>query len=978
MFGITNARRIARQGSVWVVLALLFGAGGTQAKADEPPTKPLLRVETKTHTGVIKDLAVDAKETFFVTCSQDGTARIWDLATGDLQRTIHVPFGNGDGQLYTVAVSPDGKQIACSGVTGYMWDKSVSIYLFDRNTGELTRRLTGLPEAVQVLRYAPDGKTIAAGMAGKMGLRVLRVADGGTVLEDKEYAGDCVGMDYRPDGWLAVSAIDGFVRMYSPEYKLAIRQKTPGGTHPHAVAFSPEGDKLAVGFGDTKNINVLAAKDLSLLYSPSTEDVKLAGSAFDEVAWSFDGKSLFAAGRIGLVQNNIVTFAIRRYDNAGKGKFVDVSAAGQTVTALRPLKIGPVLYAAGDPLWGVLENDKTRLFEAPTVDMHSTLFLVSDDAGTIQFSTLPGDRATVRFHAAQRKMEAGIADNAKDALALGQKAGLHDAIVGTPELKITDWENGMHPKVNGKPIALNTNESARSLAILPDHKRFLLGGDYGLRLVNADGKEEWALPTPGLVWQINVSKDGETGVALLNDGTIRWFRTKDASLILSLFPHIDQKQWVAWTPTGYYDAAAGSEDLIGWHINRGKAQAADFFPASRFRDTYYRPDVVERMLKTGDEDEALKQADAARGRKTEVVDVNKTLPPVVAIVSPQNNAEQTEAGVKVKFTVRSPADAPITAVRALIDGRPMGNARRIQEVADKTSEFTQTLDVTLPDHDCELSIIAENKHGAGQPATVRLKWKGKAPVDITKPKLYILACGVSKYKNPDYALNYAAKDATDFADALKQQGGKLYRDVEVKLLTDDGAGKDSILDGLEWIQKQTTSRDIAMIFLSGHGVNDSNGDYYYAPYNFDMDHKRSTGVLFYEVEKTVKDIAGKVLFFVDTCHSGGAGGKTRGIESDIVKIVNELADAPNGAVVFAASTGKEYALEDAKWGHGAFTKALLEGLSGKADLKGDGRVTVTSLDYFLSERVKELTSGGQHPTTTKPPSVPDFPIAIIK
>lgn len=979
MLGITNTRRVVNKGLLLAGLALLFGAIGTRGYADEPPTKPMLRVETKTHTGVIKDLAVDAKETFFATCSLDGTLRIWDLASGELQRTVHVPFGSGDGQLYSVAISPDGKQIACSGVTGYAWDKAISIYLFDRTTGELTRRLTGLPEAVQVLRYAPDGKTIAAGLAGKQGLRVLRVSDGGTVLEDKEYAGDCVGMDFRSDGVLAVAAIDGFIRVYTPDYKLAIRQKASGGTHPHAVAFSPEGDKLAVGFGDTKNINVLAVKDLSLLYAPATEDVKLPGSAFDEVAWSVDGKSLFAAGRTAVVQNNTAVRIIRRYDQGGKGKFVDIAASSQTITALRPLKIGPMLYAAGDPLWGVLEGDKARLFESPTVDMQRTTFLISDDAETVQFSTLPNDKATVRFHASQRKLETGIADNPKDALAAGEKAGLHDAIVGVPGLKITDWENGMHPKVNGKPIELSMNEAARSLAILPDHKRFLLGGDFALRLLDANGKEEWALATPGVAWQINVSKDGETAVLLINDGTIRWIHIKEPTLLLSVFPHIDQKQWIAWTSSGYYDAAVGSEDLIGWHINRGKAQSADFFPASRFRDTYYRPDVVERMLKTGDEDAALKQADAARGRKTNVADVNKTLPPVVAIVSPQNNTEQTDASVKVQFTVRSPADAPITGVRALIDGRPMSNARRIQEVADKPSaESTQTLDVTLPDHDCELSIIAENKHGPGQPATVRLRWKGKAPVDITKPKLYILACGVSKYKNPDYTLNYAAKDATDFADALKQQAGKLYRDVEVKLLTDSGAGKDSILDGLEWIQKQTTSRDIAMIFLSGHGVNDSNGDYYYAPYNFDMEHKRSTGVLFYEVEKTVKDIAGKVLFFVDTCHSGGAGGKTRGLESDIVKIVNELADAPNGAVVFAASTGKEYALEDAKWGHGAFTKALLEGLSGKADLKGDGRVTVTSLDYFLSERVKELTGGGQHPTTTKPPSVPDFPIAIIK
>ncbi|MCW3052422.1 MAG: repeat, subgroup, partial [Chthonomonadales bacterium] len=436
---------------------------------------------------------------------------------------------------------------------------------------------------------------------------------------------------------------------------------------------------------------------------------------------------------------------------------------------------------------------------------------------------------------------------------------------------------------------------------------------------------------------------------------------------------------VAWSHTGYYDSAAGSEDLIGWHLNHGNAQAGDFYPASRFRSTFYRPDVVERVLSAGGEDEALKLADADRGRKTQVVNVDQTLPPIVAIKSPDNNTEVSEANLKLQIAVRTPGDAPVTALRALIDGRPTGNARRIQEVAGKESADTmQTLDVTLPARDCEISVIAENKNGISAPATIKMHWKGKAEDDLSKPKLYILSVGVSKYKNPAYTLDFAAKDATDFNEALKKQGGKLYRSVETRLLTDDQASKEGLLDGLEWIQKQTTSRDVAMIFLSGHGVRDASGDYYYVPYAFDNDRKRSTGVLFYEIEKTIKDIAGKVVFFVDTCHSGGAAGKTRGIDNDIVSLVNELSSAENGAIVFAASTGKESALEDPKWGHGAFTKALLEGLEGKADLRGNGRITITSLDFFLSERVKELTDGNQHPTTTKPPSVPDFPIAIVK
>jgi uncharacterized caspase-like protein len=86
--------------------------------------------------------------------------------------------------------------------------------------------------------------------------------------------------------------------------------------------------------------------------------------------------------------------------------------------------------------------------------------------------------------------------------------------------------------------------------------------------------------------------------------------------------------------------------------------------------------------------------------------------------------------------------------------------------------------------------------------------------------------------------------------------------------------------------------------------------------------------------------------------------------------------AENGAVVFAASTGNQYSLEDRSWQNGAFTKALVEGVSGRADYSGKGRITVNMLDLYLSERVKELTGGRQTPTTAKPQTVQDFPVAL--
>jgi uncharacterized caspase-like protein len=74
---------------------------------------------------------------------------------------------------------------------------------------------------------------------------------------------------------------------------------------------------------------------------------------------------------------------------------------------------------------------------------------------------------------------------------------------------------------------------------------------------------------------------------------------------------------------------------------------------------------------------------------------------------------------------------------------------------------------------------------------------------------------------------------------------------------------------------------------------------------------------------------------------------------------------------------KQFSFEDPAWGNGAFTKELIEGLKGKADLLGKGKITINMLQAYISERVKELTKGKQTPTVVKPQSVPDFPIAVI-
>jgi uncharacterized caspase-like protein len=316
------------------------------------------------------------------------------------------------------------------------------------------------------------------------------------------------------------------------------------------------------------------------------------------------------------------------------------------------------------------------------------------------------------------------------------------------------------------------------------------------------------------------------------------------------------------------------------------------------------------------------------------------------------------------------ANAPITDMRVLLDGRPLERQRGLS-IEPKAS---QSITIAVPSRNVSVSLVADNKHGSSAPASVNLLWAGVDESFTIKPKLYALAIGVSDYEEEGLDLKYAAKDAADFARAIQAQAGGLYRDVNVRLLAD--ASKDDILDGLEWLERQTTSVDVAMLFLAGHGVNDDNGEYKFLPSDTQLDRLRRTTIPFYEIRQTLSSLAGKSIAFIDTCHSGNIMGARRGI-ADINQVVNELAAAENGVVVFTSSTGKQYALENESWGNGAFTKALVEGLGQANEFARGGRITINMLELYVAERVKSLTNGRQTPTTTKPATIQDFPIAVV-
>ena len=449
-----------------------------------------------------------------------------------------------------------------------------------------------------------------------------------------------------------------------------------------------------------------------------------------------------------------------------------------------------------------------------------------------------------------------------------------------------------------------------------------------------------------------------------------------AEPLLSLFTTADG-EWVLWTQEGYYDASLGGDRLIGWHVNQGRDKAAKFYLAQQFRKQFYRPDVIDRVLETGDVMRAVALADAGRPRPEEPLDIRRPdvlpriEPPRVRILAPLEGTKTRTPRITVRAAVESQNPRPVREVTFLVNGRPTADRSVARDRADdRPANSVVEREVSLLPGNNELSVLAANDASTSQPARVSVTYEAATASEVvSKPKLYLLAVGIARYTKDEFNLRFADKDAREFAASWKGQEGEVYTKVETRVLTDEQATNRAILEGMEWLVRSATQRDVTVLFLSAHGFRDERQNYYLATHEIDPASLRSTGLRWSEVKNLIQDLPGKFLLFVDTCHSGGITG-AKGLADDPLR---ELVLEDTGAVVFSSSLPREVSLEDPRWGHGAFTKAFLDVTNDPAsDLNHDGYLSLSELNDRISERVKTLTSGRQHTAVEWPPTITNF------
>jgi WD40 repeat protein len=954
----------------------LFAVGAALA-AGAPPKDPVLRIETGNHLAPITRISTDATGHWLVTASEDKTARLWDAQSGQALSVLRPPVGAGAlGAVYAASISPDGRTVALGGNTDFDGSSSHLLHLFDRASASILPKSTvpGIEAPITQLAWSRDSQLLAVGLR-QQGLRVFR-RNLQLLGGDSEYNEAIFGAEFSADGKLAVASLDGAIRIYQtgPKGLTRVARKTASDGKPYAVSFSADGRTLAVGYQDQARVDLLDSSTLAVLSS-----VQLKGGNLGRVVWSADGSTLFAAGSYATGGR----FPVLAIDQGGRGTPREVGQFSNTVMALAALPDGSVAAASAEPAWAVFDvQGKTRVSVRPqSADFRDAdaSFKLSPAADVLSFRFAP-NAETLVF----------------DLTGSSLKSGPPPAQTLSPRMRgdSNDWKNRPTPRLGGRNLKILPGELARSLALSKDERSLVLGSDWFVRQYNLDGVLLWERRMPAAAWAVNISEDGRWVVAGLGDGSIRWLRLMDGMEELALFVHADRSRWIAWTPSGYYDTSVGGEGLIGWHLNRAFNQSADFFTAGRFRDKLYRPDVVAKMLFAGDELEALRltmpppvvtaaatlapaaaraQAPTPVAVKPEPVKVvAEQLPPVVELRS--DAIVQTSAKtLPLQFETRSPPGAPVTMLKTRVNGK------LTRSVSGKSLRGigVQQIDVPLPEGDGEVQVFAENKFGKSEPVTVKVVRSddgGKKPPVEKYEKLYLLVVGVSKYPG-DFELEFPAKDATDFNSYMMKQKGRLYDEVVSRVLLDQEASRVGVIDGLKWLRDTVGEHDAGVVFFAGHGDN-VDKTYYFIPGDpgalpaagviksakqmdtWKHDNGPSNWVSGDEITKTLLGLKGRAAFFIDTCHAGQV---VRG-NGSLTGALNEI-DEEKGVIVFASSTGKETSQEDAKWGNGAFTKAILEGIGGKADKDSSGLIRPTYLSAYVNDRVRSLTGNEQRPVT---------------
>ena len=963
--------RILRGGREQRLTVVLAARPAEPVVAATGPPELLPQLDTGGHMASIRGLTFTPDGTQIVSVGDDKAIRVWDWRTGKTGRTIRGELAAGSsGQIFAMALSPDSRTLAVGGImaAGHgARDAAVGdIRLYDFATGKLTallkghddvvnalafsadgtrlisgsgdhtaiiwdvaqakplRRLRGHTDDIYAVGFSPDGTRAVTGSQDK-GLRLWRVADGSLItrmIGHKDRVSALVVS--QVDGQIASGSDDGEIRLWDGATGRFLRRLAKQPDLVGALKFSPDGTRLLSTTGyDCHVFDVATGREL-VTYS-GHDNIVLA------VAISPDGRLAATGGGS--------TKEIQVWDLASGDRIK--GADGQ------PLTLG----GTGAPGWAVgFSTDGQRIGWGHSFDKKS-----QNDRGPVEFQFRlplaaiplgqpePVTSAVIKAAATEWLRASSSGGGIKLAHRKGGDFGYDDAILDIAR--------------KGKTVAsitrgISDGQAHNTYTLTSDSKEIISGGaSRQLTAYDLAGKTLGEfVGHESDVWAVAISPDGRYLLSGSADQTVRLWNLRTYELIVTLF-HGRDGSWVMYTPQGYFAGSPNAGDIIGWQINHGPDQAADYVRGGQLRAHFLRPDIVAKAIQLASASEAVKQSLHTNVTLAELLGKGV---PKVRIVAPAANAQLADSNTNLQLAF----EGPVAKLRVEVNGR------RIVERLVGAGALEEGLIVPLPLAKGEnrikgVAISADGVESSTEDGNLTVTDTAGGALDHPGT-VYTLAIGVDKYPalhnccddgKSSCDLHWAVADARAFA-GVSRRFARPGDAVAPPIVLIGAPGFDppnasNIRDALSAIQKKATENDTVVLFAAGHGVNDG-PDYLFMPDDAKPQAEGgwagSSVVPWTEFAKTLNGAKGRRLLFLDTCHAGNGYNQSAANGAFNDNITTFLATGPDQSSLEAGPP----------IGHGLFAYALIEGLNGKAAKPGACGIKASDLEAYLKDSTAKL------------------------
>jgi hypothetical protein len=375
--------------------------------------------------------------------------------------------------------------------------------------------------------------------------------------------------------------------------------------------------------------------------------------------------------------------------------------------------------------------------------------------------------------------------------------------------------------------------------------------------------------------------------------------------------------------------------------------------------------LEEMSLKLAQQQEKEKELAARVRLLEEEKQVSSGALPLIAILNPKDGAVLESECIPLSGVAEHQKDISrldIFLNNALIAPKD----KRLLKIAPKEQariEFSER--VCLREGRNEIAVLAQDRDGVSAKKTISVQLRKK------RGQIYAAVIGINKYLHLP-SLKYAVNDAREFYRYLVEVN-RVPRD-NVWLILDEEATLDNIKSTLGTrLRRSAGKEDTVIIFMAGHGAMESDSsspdgdglEKYILPHNANPRDLYSSAMPMREIAQIFQRInSDRLILITDMCYSGATGGRTvpvPGMRATLSGAFLERISQGSGRVVLTAGDANEVTVERDDLKHGVFTYFLLEGLRGKADLDGNGIITVDEVYRYVSIKVPQATGQAQHP-----------------